>query len=174
MFSWATPVSYRSHAGEPVDAPVINGQTANTGVRPGTVWVTWTVGGTTITLRDDAEHGKLQGNGGYGEIRYNTGQWWVRPTTLPPMGTAFDITYSFGEPIEEVFDAPSRNGDGSLQLTLSSPPLAGSVEVTWPVEILDFADQIGVEEELIPPRADPRRINWGKLAGPDWGDWGNL
>lgn len=137
IYTWGTPVSYTPRGGDPVDAPVVRGTTAETALVPGTVSVSWTVGATTYTLDDDpAADGNLTGTGGVGFIRYGTGEWWVRPTTLPPINTDFDLSYDHGTApiITETFPSPAREGNGHLILEVNSTPIRpGTLEVDWPV-----------------------------------------
>jgi hypothetical protein len=148
LYAWAVPINYTWRGGYPVTAPKVEGQTAHPGVAPGSVTVEWTVGATTYTLADDGA-GNLTGTGGSGSITYSTGQWSVTPTPLPPLGTAFEITYDWGDPIEEVF-IPSRDGNGDVPITLNALPRAGSVEIEWEMALLDLEDQLALTEEYIP------------------------
>lgn len=137
--SWGTPVNYMERGGDPVDAPAVRFQLTHDGVAPGTVSVSWTDGVTTYTLDDDpSADGNLTGTGGAGFIRYATGEGWIRPTTLPPMNTRFDIDYDYGSPIEETFTSPTREATGRLLITLASIPRSNTVDVQWTVDgVLD-------------------------------------
>lgn len=135
IYAYNTPAVYTARGGSAVDAPVVRGQTAHAGVAPGTFTIAWA----TFTLSDDG-HGNLTGTGGTGAIRYNTGEWWVRPTTLPAGGAEFTIEYSWGSPIEQTFTAPVRGGDQTLTLTLADTDIEpGSVEVEWNVVSADLS-----------------------------------
>lgn len=161
LYAWGTPVNYTARGGDPVDAPVMRGQTANPGVAPGTVSVAWTVGATTYTLDDDpAADGNLTGTGGTGFIRYATGEWWVRPTTIPPVETEFAIDYDYGPPTEEEFAHPLRELDGHLQLVLAAEPRPHSVEVEWNLLIEKPETISTTPAEMIYawPRVDPIKI----------------
>ncbi|HOW75588.1 MAG TPA: hypothetical protein PK959_06610 [Candidatus Competibacteraceae bacterium] len=169
IYSWGTPVNYTTRGGAAVDAPVVRGQTAHAGVAPGTVVVEWTVGVTTYTLDDDpAADGNLTGTGGVGFIRYATGEWWVRPTTVPPVATEFTIDYDYGTPTEETFAHPTRELDGSLLLTLNADPREHSVEVEWNLLVEDYEAAYSTEIEFIPPNGrsfDPIKIVRDNGAG---------
>ena len=138
LCTWGTPISTTARGGDPVDAPVVRGQAAETALVPGTVSVSWTVGATTYTLDDDpAADGNLTGTGGVGFVRYGTGEWWVRPTTLPPINTDFELSYDHGVAaiIEETFPSPAREGNGHLILEVNQTPIRpGTLEVVWPVK----------------------------------------
>lgn len=162
LYTWGTPVNYTARGGDPVDAPVVRGQTEHSGVAPGTVSVEWTVGVTTYTLDDDPEaDGNLAGTGGTGFIRYATGEWWVRPATLPPVNTEFTIHYDYGDPVEETFSHPLREQDGTLLLTLNADPRPNTVEVEWNLltEIPETVSTTPTEMRISSwPRVDPIKI----------------
>lgn len=164
IYTWGTPVNYTARGGDPVDAPVARGQTAHAGVAPGTVSVSWTVGATTYTLDDaPAADGNLTGTGGTGFVRYATGEWWVRPTTLPPVNTEFTIAYDYGDPVEETFAHPLREPNSHLQLTLNADPRPNTVEVEWNLIIEDYEAAYSTESQFIPGRlrtnaVDPIKI----------------
>jgi len=149
IYAWNTPAVYTARGGEALDAPVVHGQTTHGGIAPNSVTVTWS----TFTLTDDG-HGLLTGTGGAGEVRYATGEWWVRPTTLPAGGTEFTIEYDWGTPIEETFAHPLRAGDGTLELTLANPNIKpGTVQVEWNLLVLDYAAAVGVTTQFVPDPA---------------------
>ena len=142
LFTWGTAVSYTARGGAAVDAPKVSGTTANPGVAPTTVTITWTVGQTTYALTDAAGNGVLSGTGGTGTIRYHSGEWTVTPTTVPAVGTEFTLTYDYGPPNEETFSHPVRDGNGRLSLVLDAVPRAGTVEVQWNVLVIEWNGDI--------------------------------
>lgn len=148
LYAWAVPINYTNRGGQAVDPPKVEGQTANPGVAPGTVTITWSTPESSGTLTDDGA-GNLTGTGGSGEIVYSTGKWEITPTTVPPIGTEFEIEYDWGDPVEEVF-TPSRDGNGDIPITLNDPPRAGTVEIEWEMELSDLATQLAIVEEYIP------------------------
>jgi hypothetical protein len=152
LFSWGTPSNYFAHGGEVVDPVKLSGTLANPGVAPGTVSVTWSGG----SLTDSGMNGVLSGTGGSGTIKYRTGEWEITPTTVPAQGAVFSWEYDYGDPVEEVFAHPSRDGEGKLLITLDQVPRAGSVEVEWNVLIHDYEVFSSVErtmpiEDLVDP-----------------------
>jgi len=163
IYAWGTPVSYTARGGDAVDGPAIRGTATHAGIAPGTVSVTWTLGQTTYTLDDaPAANGLLTGTGGSGAINYSTGEWWVRPTTLPPAGQDFALSYDWGTPVEETFPQPARDGNGAITLELdNSNVLPGSVEVEFNL-IIEAYDPIYSEtwEMVVPPThpVDPTQI----------------
>jgi hypothetical protein len=168
IYTWGTPVNYTARGGDPVDAPVARGTTTHPGVAPGTVSVSWTVGATTYTLDDDpAADGTLTGTGGAGFIRYATGEWWVRPTLLPPANTVFSIDYDYGAPVEETFSHPLREIDGTLLLTLNADPRPNTVEVEWNllIERPESISTTPAEMDYHWPQYDPIKIVRDNGAG---------
>lgn len=157
IYTWGTPYSYTARGGSAVDAPVVRGQTAHPAVAPGTVSVSWKVGATTYTLDDDpTADGNLTGTGGVGCIRYATGEWWVRPTTLPAAGTEFEISYDWGTPVEETFAHPARDGEGEINLTLNAGNLLpGSVEVEFNLLVEAYTPAISTTWEMVVPPTNP-------------------
>jgi hypothetical protein len=134
MLTWGVPVTTVARGGEALASPVWRGHLANAGTAPGTISASWTVGGTTYTLTDNSA-GVLAGTGGVGTIRYSDGFYEIRPSALPPSGTQLSITYAHGPVTSESFSSPAREPDGSIHLTLASPPRHGMVEIDYPVVI---------------------------------------
>lgn len=152
VYTWGTPVAYTARGGSAVDAPRIGGTTAHPGVAPGTFEVSWTVGAATYALTDDGS-GALAGTGGTGRIAYASGEWWVRPSTVPALGTELDLSYEHGAPAVETFAGPVRDGNGTIALTLAVAPRAGSLQIEWPLELTDLADQWAMADEFVPASA---------------------
>jgi hypothetical protein len=61
------------------------------------------------------------------------------------MGTQIDIQYDYGDPVEETFAGPTRDGNGYIPLALNDVPRVGSVEVEWPVEMTDVGVVVRAE-----------------------------
>jgi len=118
IWAWATPVGYTARGGTAVDAPVIRGQTAHPGLRPGYTTVTWLDG----SLTDGAGDGNLTGTGGVGSIDYVTGIWWVRPTTVPASGVEFTIDYQYG-----TVGSPSELKTETVAVTFSGGVMSGTL-----------------------------------------------
>lgn len=143
IYLWGTPASYTARGGSAVDAPVIRGQTAEPNVMPGSVSVAWTVGATEYTLDDTTGYliGQLSGAGGVGGINYATGEWWARPTLLPPTGTEFTIDYAYGEPLSQTFVEPEEDVNGNLTLQLTATNIIPlSVHFALPLTYLGAED----------------------------------
>lgn len=135
LYTWGAGIDYFPRGGSVVDAPVIRGTAEDEDLTPGTVSVEWTVGGTTYTLDDaPAADGALTGTGGVGAVSYDTGEWWVRPTTIPAVGTVFTLSYTFDAALKTFTEPhPVPGGDGHT-LTLQLPDtdiLPNTVYVRW-------------------------------------------
>jgi hypothetical protein len=155
LYAWATPVNYTKRGNSLVDAPTLRGQTATGGIQAGSVSIVWAVGGTTYTVDDDPDADGILTGDGDGEIRYDTGEWVLRPTLLPPVNTEFVVNYSHysAEEVTEEFVDPLLDPDGNLHLELASGAIApGSVRITLPVESQEvtgsYVDAYDNTEEL--------------------------
>ncbi len=97
MFAWASPTHYAQRTGAGADA-------ANTAdlrytlqsapVVPGTVSISYPVGGATRTVTDPDSNGVLAGTGVAGTINYATGDVVLRFTTPPDVGTSVTNAYT--------------------------------------------------------------------------------
>ncbi|MFW6344768.1 MAG: hypothetical protein ACOC0M_00330 [Halomonas sp.] len=135
VYSWATPVSYFNRSDRDVTPARYEFQLAEEGIAPTTLTITWDGGDKTAT--DDGQ-GNLTGDA-TGTIRYASGRLTVQPNEVPLGGSEFDIDYSWGDPSEEAFTAPIRNGDGTITLTLAGSNLApNTVELEWNLDIEDY------------------------------------
>lgn len=121
MFAWSAPVNYFNRASLQPAPAYIELQAANGGIAPNTVSIMWEDGAATRTLTDNGSGG-LSGDGS-GSINYATGAILLRPATLPLGGADFTLDYDFGPPLQQQFDMPVRNQDGTLTLTLAEQNL---------------------------------------------------
>ena len=145
IFTWGTPINYIPRGGALVDPPMVRGQTAHTGITPGSVTVTWMHSLATWTVTDTASDGVLIGTYGVGAIDYATGEWWVAPTLLPALSTEFTIDYSYcdlANQISQTFTDPAREVNGHLLLTVgaSGAIQPGTVVVEWNVIVSDYGE----------------------------------
>ena len=161
LYFWSVPTRFFSHGGAAVDAPVIRGQLAHGGIAPNTVSISWTVSGTTYTSSDIAGDGLLNGSGhGDGRLTYSTGEWWLRPTILPPKGTVFTISYQYGDPITETFTDPAADGGGLITLNLAHTNLLPrSISLHVPVTAAGFAAQANLPAGMIEGDAALETVN---------------
>jgi hypothetical protein len=157
LYVWSTAVNYFTRGGEPVAPVTVRGTTANPNVLPGTVSVVWVNGATTYTLTDAASDGNLTGTGGAGFMQYSSGAWWVKPTTIPAMGTDFVFDYEWGDPADLVVEALSAlalNASGMIPIILAQLPQPGSVRVD--VSVLSSFSDLSSQSEYTPPPTPPK------------------
>jgi hypothetical protein len=102
---------------------------AEEGLDPGTVVVTYTAGGTDYTLTDVATHGELAGDGS-GTVDYANGTVTFEPDLVPDDGTSIAMTYDkLGA--DTFSDTSPTVSNGSYVVTIPNAPLKpGSVSLT--------------------------------------------
>lgn len=130
LFFWGTPVTSINRSALTVKAPALKGQLQYGGIAPNTITVTWPDGVATRTAHDDGA-GNFTGDA-TGTIRYQTGEYELRPNTAPMGGAQFQFNYQWGSPASQAFNSPARDGSGFLNLALQDANiLAGSIEVIF-------------------------------------------
>lgn len=152
VLSWAEPSIYTDRSGsQDIEPPRIFHRTAKP-VLPGSLSVSWLVGGVTKTATDDGA-GNLTGDG-TGRIVYST-RWkknvapdgtvsrselaspvaelQLQPTAFPDANSEVTVTYDSGTEIVDTFN-PNKAGDDSVTVTADTTPMEpGSVTLTWRV-----------------------------------------
>ncbi len=102
-------------------------------VQPATLSVTWpNPQDSTATLSASAESsGRLSGDAsGFLSVAHHRLDF--APHILPPVGTSLSVSYVVGPKREDVFQHPSRDGEGRLPVTASLGSIVpGSLEVEW-------------------------------------------
>ncbi len=157
LFAWGVNSSYFNRSGTTVKSPSIKHTTANAGVSPNSLTVTWTDGANTKTATDDGK-GNIIGDA-TGTIHYARGEIILTPNILPAGGAQYTIEYSYGNPIEERFDAPFVNALGLVDLTLSnSNILPGSIEAEYNMTIVDRTG-LPPEYDIAQPYATIARVH---------------
>lgn len=100
------------------------------GILPGSLVVTYKVGGANKTLTD-AGNGTLSGTGGTGVVTYATGELAFTPSTTPDAGTGITYSYQQGSVVATALPVTS-DGSGTAIFTIPGAPLKpGSVNLTW-------------------------------------------
>lgn len=100
------------------------------GVRPGSLVVTFKVGGVTKTLTDNGA-GVLSGTGGSGTLAYASGVVQFIPSSTPDAGTGITYSYEQGDVVTTPL-AASSDGAGVSIFTIPGAPLKpGSVQINW-------------------------------------------
>ncbi len=123
----------RSSQGAQVRPPefawVIEGDTDDDSVVPGSVSISYTSGGTVRTVTDNGS-GKLQG-AGTGVIDYPSRSVLLRPQYMPDPGAQFAVDCQLDALQTEIIPGGSPDATGFITLNLAQQPAAGTVEVTW-------------------------------------------
>lgn len=139
IFVWAIAQDTWNRSAETFDPPKIVATLAHGNVVPNSLDLAWTVNSIPKTASDNGS-GLLTGDA-TGTINYATGELVIVPGLLPQQGTEIAVDYQYGPPKVATFTAPTREGDGSLALTLPDTNLvAGSVAVSWNLTITDYQD----------------------------------
>lgn len=97
MFAWASPTHYAQRTGTNADAAStadLRYALQSAPVVPGTVSISYPVGGATRTVTDPDSNGALVGTGVTGTINYATGDVVLRFTTPPDVGTSVTNAYT--------------------------------------------------------------------------------
>ena len=146
IYYWGSTASYINRSAVAVPAPKVALQLAQTGITPGSVDIAWN-DGVARSASDDGD-GNITGDA-TGKVRYQTGLVEITPNNLPAGGQSYVIDYSHGAPLSENFAAPTRNGNGSLDLALTQGGLAtGTVEVEWNLKVGTLAYESTVPAEM--------------------------
>ena len=129
-----TAYTNRSSQGASVRAPEYCWMLEHSGVVPGTIVITWTSGGVLRTATDDGA-GKLTGNA-TGVVDYTSGTVLMRPGHMPDAGAELDIDYQTDAVVTDILtpggvNATWPDAGGYSLLTLSQPPVARSLAVSW-------------------------------------------
>lgn len=118
-----------SHAGGAVTPELrVRKTLGDGGVKPGSVAVTYAVGGTTKTLTDDGK-GTLSGTGGTGVVSYAAGTVDFLLASTPSAGIAY--AWEKGGVTTNAHSS-AADGSGMVTFTIPGAPLkAGSVQASW-------------------------------------------
>lgn len=140
IFSWGTTPQMRPRADLPVDPAFIMMQTAKKNIAPASVKITWKQGKETKTATDNGR-GELQGDA-LGSVHYASGVIKLIPKLLPMVGVQYEVTYDWGEPLEQEFRMPSRNAEGLIMIKLPPNVREDTLEITWNT-LIHYADELG-------------------------------
>lgn len=130
LLSWSGTTNYFNRSGLTPEPGEVVFTASKKGIMPGSATITWDENGTPRTLTDNGV-GKLTGFGS-GTINYMTGEVKVRPQQLPSGGAEIEMVYQYGPPLQQPFNAPLRNPDGTVTLQMTAQNLTpGAVRVTY-------------------------------------------
>ena len=133
--SHGTRVAYtnRSSQGASVRAPeyafVIEADSANDRVVPGSVIIGYTSAGTVRTVVDNGS-GKLTGDG-TGVIDYPSRSVLLRPKFMPDAGGQLQIDCETETLVTEIIPAGSPDAAGFITIGLAQQPAAGTLQIQW-------------------------------------------
>jgi len=140
MFAWSTQLNYFNRSSLAPDPVHITLQAANGGLAPNTVMVSWNDGAEKAVTDNGA--GALTGDG-VGTVNYATGAVELLPNSLPLGGSDFTLDYDFGPPLQQQFDMPVRNQDGTITLALANGDLTpNAVRLRFNAFYEDVADDV--------------------------------
>lgn len=93
LYSWSTDAHYEERTGDAlIDSPELIHTVAGAGIVPGTLSLSWVVGGVTKTATDDGS-GSITGDGS-GRVMYGDGEFRLVPDLMPDSGDVLTIDYS--------------------------------------------------------------------------------
>lgn len=130
IYQWGENTAFANRSGQVgFRAPEYAFKLEHDAIKPGTVVMKWTSGGTLRTATDN-------GTGGFtgpatGEIDYASGTVFLRPTAMPDAGGEFDIDYERLPLVTKTVAAPSVDAGGFANIVLDTVPLAGTVCLRW-------------------------------------------
>lgn len=157
VYAWGGKANYFNRASSAIAPPSVALQLTHAGVTPGSVTITWN-DGTARSATDDGK-GVISGHAS-GTINYQTGLIQITPTVLPAGGQTYSVAYTWGPPNEEEFQAPLRNGDGSIDVEVDFDGLIpGTVELEWNllIDLYEYISTTPAELQLI-RQIDPIKI----------------
>ena len=161
LFTWASPATTFNRSNTTPFAPYVSFF-----ITPGvgqqlvqnTVNVTWPkAGGGVYTATLNQATQQFSGDG-TGWARWINGQYELRmtPTNTVSSGTVFTLNYNLGTKKTQHFNAPARDGQGKLSVTVADTNLVpGSVKVTWNVLINDYQTISNVPSQMQYFKTDP-------------------
>ena len=139
LFFWANAPDATDRSGSTFDAPYFRTTLAHTHLVAGTLDLSWSVDDVPKTA--SANNAGVISGDATGTINITTGELILYLPLLPEPGTLLHAAYQYGPPKEAVFEAPARENDGTLILTLPDTAIiAGQVEVVWNLSIEDYED----------------------------------
>lgn len=157
VYAWGGKANYFNRASSAIAPPAVALQLTHAGVTPGSVTITWN-DGTARSATDDGK-GTISDHAS-GTINYQTGLIQITPAALPAGGQTYSVAYTWGPPNEEEFEAPLRNGDGSIDVEVDFDGLIpGTVELEWNllIDLYEYISTTPAELQLI-ARIDPIKI----------------
>ncbi len=164
LTGWGTPVqTERRDTDVSIQAPRLGFLLAHEGIKPGTLELTWNVGGSPVVATDDGNGAIELAGSPIGYVVYGTGEVALQLATLPDSNSALDAAYSYSDNEADSFTpVPDGAGIGTIALP-AAPVRPGSVALTWQVSVRPAADaELGAP--AIALRMDVRDNGAGQLV----------
>lgn len=124
----AAALTERTGTSVPSKAKIVR-QLPHDGIRPGSLTISFKVGGVTKTLTDNGA-GVLSGSGGSGTLVCASGLVQFIPTTTPDPG-GITYTYEQGDVVNTPLAASSDSGGMSIFTIPGAPLKPGSIQINW-------------------------------------------
>lgn len=145
IFNWGEPSAYtnrRSQAG--YRAPEFAWALPQAPIKPGSVVVSWTSGGSQRTATDNGTGG-FSGAHASGEINYPTGKIFLRPSAMIDAGGEFKVDYRYSTTKTEHFTGFAVDAGGFAAITLAEAPAPRSISIDW-VTVRNVSASSGVSD----------------------------
>lgn len=132
IITWGHGLDVTDRRGNIAAEPMmISRQLPDTGIKPGSLEITWLDGATPKTATDNSQG--VIGGDAVGTIAYGSGQILFAPTTVPASDTEYSISYEQATATTALIMSPTASGN-DLTFTIPNAPLrAGSVSLAWNV-----------------------------------------
>ncbi len=132
IIQWGHGLDVTDRRGSLEAAPMmIRRQLPDTGIKPGSLEITWLDGETTKTAGDNSQ-GAITGDA-TGNIAYGSGEILFAPNAVPESGTEYDISYEQETATSATINSITADGE-TISFTIPNAPLRpGSVSLAWEV-----------------------------------------
>lgn len=173
LFTWGSAVHYAVRAGDTADADTALGlefTLDHSPVVPGSVTLTYDVGGTPRSVSDTGEDGQLSGTGVTGTINYATGAVALRFTAPPDRAALLLCDYTWRDGAELYSGASAALAGGSFTVPGTGPWRNGG---TFTAELADTALDAqcyitaGGQVRIRGRRVEPQNATLDRLSWPD-------
>lgn len=132
LWSFGTGViATRRNGDVAIQAPSLEFTLPNGGIKPSTLVLDWTAGGSAVHATDDGVGAIKVGGTTVGSIQYSTGAVQLNLTTFPDGGSTIAYGYTWRALDSNVFN-PTASGSGVATFTIPQFPLVGGgMQFSW-------------------------------------------
>lgn len=139
IYTWGTPAHYEDRSGETQITPPEVVVRAAGRIKPGSVTVTWTEGGSARTATDDGAGGLTGDATGrviYGAVEgFTGGHVLLRPATVPDSSTQYQLDYEEADNRRDTYAMSGITSSNTISFTLPNTPIRpGSVTLQVPMQ----------------------------------------